>query len=257
MTLNGRPICVLALETAHSANDCKYCGKPKDLHTIPSSYCTGVTDPPGHFGDPQFAAIGWDNRAALGLSIGCWWDSRDERIHWFDVHTLEETVRHFVKTQPLLVSFNGISFDFVLMRGLLMQHANDLRAQEAGFGIMKAAHDELQMVCNDFKTLCTWSYDILAEIWQVDPSRRFEHGLNSLDAISRANGFGGKLSHGAEAPRRWASGEYAHVLNYRQDNVLKTRALFEMVCAEQSILRGDHQPIVLRNPFTPGKDAAV
>ena len=249
MELNGRPICVLDLETAHSANDCRHCGKEELFHLEWGKRCEANGE--------RYTPIGWDNRAALGLSIGCYYDYRDSRVHWFDVHTLEETVRHFVKTQPLLVSFNGISFDFPLMRGLLRRHANDLRAQEVGFGIMDAAHGELQMVCNDFKTLCDTSYDLLAEIWMVDPVHRFEHGLNSLDALSHANGLGSKAMDGATAPRLWAQGRYAEVIAHNVGDVLKTRALFEMVCAGRPPLRGDGLPIVLRNPFTQGKDTAV
>jgi hypothetical protein len=128
------------------------------------------------------------------------------------------------------------------MRGLLRQKATSV--QSPGGNDTEWAL-ELSRLCDSFKDLCATSYDILAEIWTIDPSRRFEHGLNSLDAISRVNRLGGKLSHGAEAPRRWANTEYAHVLNYCQDDVLKTKALFEQIMETGTILRGDGRPIVL------------
>ena len=252
---------VLALDMLHSADDCRHCGKPKDGHTVPFAYCIGLGGSPDDIGEPErFTPIGWNNKTALGLSIGCYWDYGDQRCHFFDIHNLEETMQGFVETQPLLVSFNGRSFDFPLMRGLLRLRAEDMLDEDiqdctdeppgSALASTKRQSAGLIALCDSFKIQCSSSYDLLAEIWQVDPSRRFEHGLNSLDAISRANGLGGKLSHGAEAPRRWARGEYAHVLNYCQDDVLKTKALFEMVCAGHTILRGDDQPIMLRNPLT-------
>ena len=212
-------------------------------HMAGCSYC-----PPGNT-RTGYERLGWDNKPALGLSVGCYWDYRDSRTHWFDVPTLEETIRHVVATQPLLVSFNGIAFDFPLMRGLLRQQADALGKKESGFGLLEAAHDVLQILCDAFKTLCASSYDILAEIWRIDPDRKFEPGLNSLGAISQANGYGAKLSHGSQAPRDWREGRYATVLNYCQDDVLKTKVLFEQIIVTGEILRGDGQPIRLRCPL--------
>ena len=93
------------------------------------------------------------------------------------------------------------------------------------------------------------SYDILAEIWAVDPDRRFERSRNSLDAISQANGYGAKEMDGAMAPRLWAQGHHAEVINYNLGDVIKTKQLFEQIVATGEILRGDGQPILLRSPF--------
>ena len=264
MDLWGKSICVLDLETAHSADDCQHCGQSIDAHTIPSAYCVRSVVPPGHVEHAQFTAIGWDNKPALGLSIGCYYDYRDRMVHWFDVHTLEETVRGFVEAQPrpLLVSFNGISFDFVLMRGLLRIRAEDMLDEDipdytdepTGSALAprtKRQSSGLVALCDVFTILCATSYDILAEIWKVDPANQFAPGLNSLDAISRANGLGGKLSHGAEAPRDWRAGQYAKVLNYCQDDVLKTKALFEQIMETGMIMRGNLARIRLPAPVVP------
>lgn len=225
--MKEKNIVVLDLETAKSADDCKHCGATARQHTLTTEYHCET-----------FEEIGWDNKAALGLSIGCYFDYRDSHIHWFDIHALEETMQKFVETQPLLVSFNGKSFDFPLMQACLTQIPN-YPNWVVDRGILE----------QNWQDLCAASYDILAEIWKVDPRSKFTRGLNSLNAISRANGLGDKLSHGAEAPRRWARGEYAHVLNYCQDDVLKTKALFEQIVTIEKILRGDHKPIILRSPF--------
>ena len=243
---------ILDLETAYSAEDCQHCGRAVDMHNNLTKGWSSEAQPVLHCqngGHTTYTPLGWDNKAALGLSIGCYWDGADQRCHFFDVHMLEATVRLCVERQPLLVSFNGIAFDFSLMRALLRQEGEHDRIQSLADASSPSRFIYLQTLCDAFKTLCTTSYDILAEIWQVDPVRAYERGLNSLDAISQANGLGPKLSHDAQAPRDWREGRYAQVINYCQDDVYKTKALFELICAGRSILRGDGQPIVLRNPF--------
>lgn len=235
---------VLDLECARSADDCRHCGQSEEAH-----YADGACEPWEGLEPPaetvtQFSVIGWDNKPALGLAIGAYWDYQDSRIHWFDVHTLAATVQLFVQHQPLLVSFNGIGFDFPLMRGLLRRQA-EAKAESTD---TDAWHEDLITLCDTFKTQCAHSYDLLAEIWKVDPSSKFVRGLNSLDAIAQANGLGAKLSHGAQAPRDWAAGRYAAVLNYCQWDVLLTKTLFEKVVTDGGILRGDGEPIRLPLP---------
>lgn len=250
-------ISVLDLETAKSAEDCRHCGQAEEGHVRAPMIGghPGVLRCYAGSTGPGFQAIGWENKAALGLSIGCYYDYADTRCHFFDVHTLEETMRHLVQRQPLLVSFNGIAFDFPLMRGLLRQEAERIRLNDVPPGqevrtVDHAAEKAQALVdlCDAFKTLCATSYDILAEIWKADPTRKFEPGLNSLDVIATANGLGGKLSHGAQAPRDWQAGRYAQVCNYVMDDVYKTAALFEMICEGKPILRGDGLPITLPWP---------
>jgi hypothetical protein len=224
---------VLDLETANSAQDCLYCGQPEDAH---DPLAGGLLCPRRHGGNGEkFTSIGWHNKVALGLSIGCYWDYADARIHWFDTHTVERAVvQEVVDRQALLVSFNGIGFDFPLMVGLLRRHAITL-PKEIGVALLK--------LCAEFETLCEASYDILAEIWKLDEQSKYARGVNSLDAIAQANGLGAKLSNGALAPRDWAAGRYADVLNYCQDDTLKTKDLFELVLRGQPILRNVPPPM--------------
>lgn len=247
MTIPSNTI-VLDLETALSADDCRHCGKDLAQHYADGACLPWEGERPAD-DVTQFSAIGWNNKPALGLSIGCYWDYQDSRIHWFDGHTMEATVQQFVERQPLLVSFNGIGFDFVLMRGLLRQRAEGItfedlvgRENEDAIAQYQAS---MTMLCDTFKTQCAASYDLLAEIWKADPKGKFVRGVNSLDAIAQANGLGAKLSHGAQAPRHWAAGKYADVLNYCQDDVYKTKALFELIQEKGGLLRGDGQWLAL------------
>jgi hypothetical protein len=249
MDLTGIPIIVLDLETAQSADDCKYCGKG-------INECTGYGSLQSEGRYHMFDALGWLNKPALGLSIGCWYDYRDGRIHWFDRQTLEATVQHLVDTQPLLVSFNGVAFDFPLMRGLLRQRADALRLNEGNTTrTVEASADRagaLIDMCDTFKRQCAPSYDILRALWDANPGSKMVRGLNSLDAIAQANGLGAKIGHGAQAPRDWRDGQYAKVLNYCQSDVYLTKALFELILTNNGVLlRGNGVPLTLPLPVLP------
>ena len=228
---------VLDLETAKSADDCQYCGKPESSHLsfADREICHPAVYPIGS----TFTPIGW-NKPALGLSIGCYYDSQDGIIHWFDVHTLQATVQHFVERQPLLASFNGVTFDFVLMRGLLRRHAETLPPEEAA---------PLIALCDTFKAHCAGSYDILAEVWKASPESRMAKGLNGLNSLAQANGLGGKTGSGVEAPRLWAAGRVAEVMNYCANDVYLTRALFDLVMLGEPIKRSDGSALLLPKPY--------
>lgn len=236
--MKGHNIVVLDLETRRSADDCNICGLTQSEHSAgppgESLYCPRDGD--------RFSAIGWNNKALLGLSIGCYFDYKDMLYHWFDAATLYDTVVQFVTRKPLLVSFNGIQFDFSLMRALLRQDAWEAT------GYIPVSLNVRQQLCDEFKALCATSYDILAEIWRLDPAGRFVKELNSLDAIRKANGMPAKTMDGATAPRLWAEGRYAEVLNYCQGDVQAKKQLFEWACSGRSFLRGNGLPITLPLP---------
>lgn len=234
--LDGQNIIVLDCETLHSANDCRHCGLPEAdhyQHRDDTPWC-----PPDR-SDGPYSPIGWGRKLELGLSVGCYYDYQDCLWHWFDVWTLQAMIAMVVERQPLLVSFNGIMFDFPLCRALLRDRGT------------REQLPELMTLCDQFKALCATSYDILAEVWRADPTRKFERGLNALDAISQANGLGAKPMDGATAPRLWAQGRYADVLNYCAGDVLKTKQLFEQIVQTGQIRRGDGQPITLVRPLLP------
>lgn len=231
--LDGQDIIVLDLETLHSADDCRHCYKPFAQHYDSGACSPWAGDKPAD-SIPQFSALGWNDPPALGLSIGCWWDYQDARLHWFDRPTLVDIMGRCVARPVLMVSFNGIQFDFALMEGLARQEASVPPG-----------------LCDRFAALASRSYDLLAAIWERDPVRKFERGLNSLGAIALANGYGSKAMDGATAPRLWAEGQHAEVIAYNVSDVLKTKALFEQILTTGMLLRGDGQPILLPRPVLP------
>lgn len=212
----GQNIIVLDLETAHSAGE---------LET------------------------GWKDKIALGLSIGCFWSYPNNVMHWFDMYNLLDTVRVLVADQPVMVSFNGISFDFDLICALIHDYADDMsRCPQNNIELFIRSQEILHALGAAFDDLASRSYDILAEIWKIDPENRFNSSLNSLNVICQQSGLGPKLSSGAQAPKDWQAGRIAKVLNYCQDDVQKTRELFEMICRGNPIIRGDGQPILMPRP---------
>lgn len=227
--LEGRNIICLDLEVLHSADDCKFCDRAPGDHGLTQAHV--------------FSPIGWENKAALGLSIGCYYDYQCGEVVWFDRPTLLLTVHRLLQRQPLMVSFNGRSFDFSLMRGLLRRDAE--QAEEL-------SRFAMAVLCDQFKALATDSYDLLHEIWAVDAQSKFVKGLNSLDAIARANGLPGKTGDGAQAPRDWQAGKIAQVCNYCQHDVLLTKRLFELVVTHNGTLQRANGPLTLRVPVIEG-----
>jgi len=239
--LEGQNIVVMDLETERGAEDCRHCGQAYESHYAEGACAPWEGERPSD-AISQFAPYGWNDKAALGLSIGCYYDYADRRLHWFDRATLEATMREFVLRASLLVSFNGIAHDFPLMRGLLR------RQTDTGAECL-AWCASIDALCGAFTALCARSYDILAAIWEADPDRKFAKGLNSLGAISVANDLGTKEMDGATAPRLWAQGRYAEVLNYVVGDVLKTKGLFEIILKNNGVLmRGDGTEIVIATP---------
>lgn len=226
--LNGKNIVVLDCETARSADDCRHCGRAfEDCHTGNYSRDFSAATLLGH----SFEKIGWDNKIALGLSIACLYRYDKDTYQFIDPHNLEEAMQWLVATQPLIVSFNGLTFDGPLLRAILRNRPVPLH-----------------IMCDQFKDLMARGYDLLQEIWKLDSTRRFQRGLNSLVALSLANGFGTKELNGAAAPRLWAQGRYAEVMSYCLSDVWKTRQLFDLVCTGTPLIRGNGSALTLPLP---------
>lgn len=243
--LEDQNVIVLDLETLRSTDACRHCGQSQSAH-----YDEGACQPwqgkkPSDT-IAQFSPLGWKQPPALGLSIGCYFSYATGRLHWFDRWTLEETVITLCTQRPLIVSFNGIGFDGALLRGLLLEDA-----AQAWAGSRPERAAGLEELHADFLDLWAQSYDLLAEIWKVDPDRKYEPSLNSLGALSQANGYGAKELDGALAPKLWAQGRYAEVIAYNVSDVLKTKALFEQVLHTGSLVRGDGRALALPRPVLP------
>jgi hypothetical protein len=224
-----RNIVVLDLETLHVSDECQICHVRLPAH--------------GRRDDHVYTAYGWGNKPALGLSIGAYYDYSDLCLHWFDLRTLHATMQELVSRHALLVTFNGVTFDFVLMRGLLRQEAE----HRAG----TAESTALVQLADAFKALCGVSYDLRVEMLRVDPSLRYTAGIGTLDAVATANGLPAKAISGVLCPELWRKGHYAEVLNHCADDVLKTKYLFELVMQGKPVKRGDGVPLTLSMPQPP------
>ena len=162
---------------------------------------------------PDELSTGWDDKHALGLSLGGYYDYKAERITYFDQDCLWNTIRHLILRDPLIISFNGKGFDGPLMWACLRHDGID---DEQCCAFEQAWH-----------LLWKKSYDILDEVWHVT-GRDYAKG-NSLDALCKANGLPQKTGHGAHAPKLWQSGRIAEVINYLQNDILITKQLAEYI----------------------------
>jgi hypothetical protein len=218
--LHGHNILVIDTECAFSAAQCRYCDRYADMFDLPPA----CPDDRGHYERE------WNDKLALGLSIGCAYSYLDDQLLWFDGHTLEAFVARRVATQALLVSFNGLGHDFPLIQALLRQQG-----------------DALCALADSFEALTLTSYDILAAIWTTY-GRGTQRGLNTLDALCQANALPSKEMDGAQTPRLWQQGRYSEVIQYCQNDVLRTKALFELIWAGQPLWRRDGQQLMLPQP---------
>lgn len=76
-------------------------------------------------------------------------------------------------------------------------------------------------------------YDILREIWLSENLPETWVGTAQsgygLDDMALANGLGGKIGNGAEAPIDWQQGRLGKVITYCLDDVHKTLALYRII----------------------------
>lgn len=184
----------------------------------------------------------WTNKAGLGISIGGYYDYQSEMIWWFDERTVIDAIELLLIHRPLLVSFNGIAFDFALMRAVVRHTGEPL-------------DDDTEKMLQAFKTwVKAESYDILAEVWRADAEGKYARGLNSLDALARANGLPPKTGNGEEAPIWWREGQHARVLNYCSHDIWLTRQLFELLAETGGVVQRSTGPLqLLRYPDSEGR----
>jgi hypothetical protein len=197
----------------------------------------------------SFHRIGWNNRPALGISCGCYYSYKQNRLVWFDEASLEMTVRQFVAERPLIVTFNGTSFDLTIMRGLLRRREDLARQQilDVG-GTLTDDHYQLAKLCDQFKADCERSFDLLQALWDADPAGKKIKGINGLDDLCQANGLPGTVESGALMPALWKAGECARVLNHCADEVYNTKAVLELVLQKQPLKRRDGSTVTVGVP---------
>jgi hypothetical protein len=223
--LQGKNIVVLDVETLYSAETCVNC------HSDAPDGCVA--------GCPGYQAIGWNDYRALGLSIGGYYDYEDARVHWFDAHTMRAAVGHLVRRRCTIVTYNGLRFDLPLLTTLYeYPYASTQNAE-----LVQMAQQASALVKSQ-------GYDILDAMWQADPAHAKTRGINGLDAVAQANGLGGKTlgSGGLIAPALWRAGRHAEVINYCQQDILLTKAVFEMVMRGEPIKRNNGSEVVLPRP---------
>jgi hypothetical protein len=244
--MSRRDVIVLDIEIQRNPDDCINCGQEKEAHLSYDAntfWCGGVGAE-----STRFSPIGWTNKALLGISVGCFWSYARGRLVWFDEYTLEATMRVLVAVQPWMVSFNGITFDYAVMRAILRHEANSLALARACKVPPEPDVAETHAPCDQFKALAASSFDLLAAVWQADPRSRMVGGLNSLDALCRANDLGATLESGAMMPRLWQEGQVARVMNHCSDDVYHTRDLFELVMEQGVLQRVDGTAVTLERP---------
>jgi hypothetical protein len=190
--------------------------------------------------NPDSLPDGWNDKAAIGISIGAYYSYLDNQIHFFDFPTLEKTVTSLTMQKPRIVTFCGTRFDLKVMRALLRQKADTQGTERRA---------ELKFLCDEFKKVCEQGYDILSEIQLIDKGQKRVKGTNTLNNILIANALGKKIGEGKDMPGLWKQGQYATVVNYLVDEIYKLRKLYEHIIRNEGmLLRLNAQPVKVRVP---------
>lgn len=182
---------------------------------------------------PDDLETGWHNKAALGLAVAVTYDFKTGQTEYILDHSLLSAVEKLVERQPLLVSFNGIKFDFALMRGVLRERYRDEPEHPA--------HE----LCDHFKLLAGDSYDILDQIWRADPANKRTPGLNKMERILAANQMDSKAGKGEDVSRWWQSGQVKRVIEYCAQDVRLTADLFMHLQDNRGWLMRDNGPLAI------------
>lgn len=176
---------------------------------------------------PNDIPSGWSNLLKLGLSIGCYFDYKYARFVWFDDNNIDKVIKHLVKRQPIIVSFNGDTFDFPLMGKVFVSLGGDKNIEKSFLDLTAEK-----------------GFDIFTLIKRISKPVK---GAHNLDAICAANDCGKKRGDGAMAPKLWKNRKYAELFNYCQNDVIMTRLLFEKIVTNDYVVKRQEplEPIVL------------
>ena len=135
----------------------------------------------------------------MGIACIGAYDAREDRYRVFTDGNLEEFAE--LAAKRFVIGFNSIAFDDV--------------------------------VCGHCGVPVKTDWDLLQETWvAAGLGREFvypSHAGYGLDALAKANGFGGKTGYGGYAPVDWQRGFYGKTIDYCLEDVRQTWMLVQMV----------------------------
>lgn len=168
----------------------------------------------------------WHSVAPLGISCAAIaLGDQDEPLFWqaptqlarADCQALVRKLQELAGAGYTLLTWNGCSFDFAVL------------AQESG---LRAECAELAMDHVDLMLIVTFTKG-----WYLSLQKALEGaGLGGkLKSVTLSDGTQLHDMDGSQAPRLWAAGEYAAVLAYLREDVLRLLKLAEVVQRKKAI----------------------
>ena len=191
-----------------------------DIETVPDSARWARPEPSG--GGPQAGTPfpsdwfppTWAHRIIV---IGCLWLDESYRLkklgvvgeHGDEAHILEDFTRFIDKTRPILVTYNGRTFDLPVIAVRSLHHAVPMRWYYQERGVRYRYSEEGHI------DLCDWIAD---------------HGATrsmSLDALAKLIGLPGKVGvDGSQIEGLYKAGQLKAIQNYCLADVAQTALLF-------------------------------
>ena len=165
-------------------------------------------------------SCGWDalKRGEGGLSVIALWDSYDNRMYLYDMHTMEGLAHH-LESADVVVGFNSQEFDVKPIEGILNRK---LRLKN--------------------------HVDILQLIWTALRSRGVRLKGNTLDEVAKRTIGRGKSGDGMHAPQLADEGRWAELFQYCMDDVDLTRELIFYIINNGGVIGPDGKFLPLDLP---------
>ncbi len=150
---------------------------------------------------------GWNSHDEMGISVGCAFDYRSNRYRVFMDDNIKELVDRLNEPGTVVVAFNHIGFDNVLLR-------------QSGLPL------------NDDANLL--NFDMLVESRKAAGAGGFVKGFK-LDDHLRVLGLPMKTANGALAPIMYREGKIGELVDYCLNDVTQEKALFEHIVKTKTL----------------------
>lgn len=223
---------VVDVESAENPEKCIYC-----------DYDNAIDHQKERYHD--YTPIGWENRLGYGISIGCYWDFWRNDHGMFDSYTLPGFIKLVVERKAMLISFNGLGFDFPLMYAIMM---NKVKKDHE-------LYERVSFLAKRFEEIYKSSYDILHEVKMK--SRRSHKGLNTLNSLCEHNGIAVKSGSGKEAPELWKQRRVAQLVEYCLHDVMITKKLCETISSNEGLIKREDDSIQINYLKKDGKELVI
>lgn len=176
---------------------------------------------------------GWNNIYGMGLSTGVTWSANEDRYRVWTEKQINELCSYLNGNK--VVSFNGISFDSILLLG------NDRKIDNSG----TTSNEEYSW----------YNYDIYVEMWshilnmvgkpvpeimEAMRKQRFPKNVFNLDSIAQNTLGFSKTGKGVDAPKLYKEKKFVELIEYNLQDVRVLKKLYRFLKERKYLVNGNY-----------------